>query len=197
MHTAASLQERESSMSPLILEIINATIGKEGRYANHPSDPGGETMWGIIKTTAVRHGYTGPMKSLPRDTAVKIYYTEYAVQPGFAAVAEISAAIGAELFDSGVNVGVGRPPIWFQEWLNAFNQRGKLYPDIAEDGIIRPGGETIRAFQAYLAKRGAEAEKVMLAALNADQAMRYKTITRAKETNEDFTFGWIRTRVAA
>jgi lysozyme family protein len=184
-------------MSPLILAMVNDTIGKEGRYANHPSDPGGETMWGITKDTAVHNGYNGPMKSLPRDTAVKIYYTEYVVKPGFASVAEISAAIGAELFDSGVNVGVGRPPVWFQEWLNAFNQRGRLYPDIKEDGIIRPGGETIRAFQAFLAKRGGEAEKVMLAALNADQAAHYKRITRAKESNEDFTFGWIRTRVAA
>jgi hypothetical protein len=37
----------------------------------------------------------------------------------------------------------------------------------------------------------------MLAALNAVQAAHYKKITRAKESNEDFTFGWMRTRVAA
>ena len=184
-------------MNPLILSIINDTIGKEGRYSNHPSDLGGETIWGIIKATAVRNGYTGPMAQMPRETAVRIFYTEYAVQPGFAAVAEISPAVGAELFDTGVNVGVGFPPVWFQEWLNFFNRRGKLYPDIKVDGIIRPGGETLVAFRAYLAKRGPDAEKVMVAALNCDQGARYKAITKAREANEEFTFGWMRNRVAA
>ncbi|WP_404478331.1 glycoside hydrolase family 108 protein [Novosphingobium sp. BL-52-GroH] len=182
-------------MNPLILGMVNTTIGKEGAYSNHTSDPGGETIWGIIKTTAVANGWTGPMKAIPRDIAVRIYYTEYAVKPGFAAIAETPAVIGAELFDSGVNCGVGRPPIWFQEWLNAFNQHGRLYADIKEDGQIGPA--TLANFKAYLAKRGPEAEKVMLAALNADQAAHYKKIIRAKESNEDFTFGLMRTRVAA
>jgi lysozyme family protein len=182
-------------MTPVIAKIINETIGVEGGYANHPSDPGGETMWGITKRVAQANGYTGPMKALPRETAVRIYYTEYAVKPGFAAVAEISPAVGAELFDTGVNMGVARPALWFQEWLNAFNQRGKLYPDIKEDGQIGPG--TLAAFTAYRAKRGAEADKVMVAALNCDQGARYKTITVAKQSNEDFIFGWVRTRVAA
>ncbi|MCE7797845.1 hypothetical protein LWE61_14935 [Sphingobium sufflavum] len=184
-------------MNPVILAIINRTIGVEGGYSNHPSDPGGETMWGITKRVAVANGYVGPMRNLPRETAVRIYYTEYAVKPGFAAVAEISPAVGAELFDSGVNLGVARPALWLQEWLNAFNQRGKLYPDIKEDGDIRPQGETIRALTAYRKARGAEADKVMVAALNCSQGERYKTITRAREANEDFTYGWMRTRVAA
>ncbi|MED5545713.1 MAG: glycosyl hydrolase 108 family protein [Pseudomonadota bacterium] len=182
-------------MNPLILEMVNDTIGKEGRYSNHKSDPGGETMWGITKVVARENGYTGAMKSMPRETAVSIYYTEYAQKPGFAAVAEISRAIGAELFDSGVNVGVARPALWFQEWLNALNLRGRLYGDIKEDGKIGPA--TLGAFKSYLQKRGADAEKVMLAALNANQATHYKSITRAKESNEDFTFGWMRARVAA
>lgn len=180
---------------PLILAMVNDVIGREGAHVNHPSDPGGETIWGIIKATAVANGYTGPMREMPRDTAVRIYYTEYAVKPGFAAVAAISPAVGAELFDSGVNVGVGRPPIWFQEWLNAFNLRGKLYPDIKEDGKIGPG--TLAAFRAYREKRGPEADKVMVAALNGDQATHYKTITRRRDANEDFTYGWLRARVAA
>jgi len=184
-------------MNPVILKMVEHTIGVEGAYSNHPSDPGGETKWGITKATARANGYTGEMKNLPRETAVRIYYTEYAVKPGFAAVAELSTAIAAELFDSGVNVGVGRPPLWLQEWLNAFNGQGKLYPDIREDGIIRPGGETIAALRKYLEKRGQPAERVMLAALNADQAAHYKRITRAKASNEDFTFGWMRARVAA
>lgn len=182
-------------MNPLILSIIERTLGHEGGYAFHPSDPGGETMWGITKRTAVDNGYNGAMRNLPRDTAIRIYYTEFAVKPGFAAVVEISPAVGAELFDSGVNVGPARPPIWFQEWLNLFNMRGKLYPDIKVDGRIGPG--TLNAFKAYLRTRGAKAEAVLVAALNGDQSTHYKSISTAREANEDFTFGWIANRVLA
>ena len=154
-------------------------------------------MWGITKRVAVANGYSGLMRNLPRATAADIYYREYAVKPGFAAVAAVNAAVGFELFDTGVNIGVARPALWFQEWLNCFNGRGKHYADIKEDGIIRPDGETIRAFKAFLAKRGAAGVKVMLAALNGDQAVRYKTITQANEKNEDFAFGWLLNRVAA
>ena len=182
-------------MNPTILAIIEKTLGHEGAYSNRPSDPGGETMWGITKRVAVANGYTGPMKSLPRETAIRIYYKVYAETPGFVAVAEISLAVGAELFDTGVNVGPARPALWFQEWLNLFNQRGKLYPDIKEDGKI--GAGTLAAFRAYRAKRGADADKVMVAALNGDQSTHYKSISRSREANEDFAYGWVRARVAA
>ncbi|CAM8655286.1 glycoside hydrolase family 108 protein [Sphingobium cupriresistens] len=178
-----------------IQDLIEEVIGREGGYSNHPSDPGGETMWGITKRVAVANGYSGPMRNLPRSTAADIYYREYAVKPGFAAVAAINAAVGFELFDSGVNVGVARPPLWFQEWLNAFNMRGKHYADIKEDGSIGP--VTLTAFKAFLQRRGVAGAKVMVAALNSDQAAHYKRITRANEKNEDFTYGWIANRVAA
>src|SRR3546814_10467972 len=58
-------------------------------------------------------------------------------------------------------------PIWFQQCLNALNDGGKHYPDIAEDGDIGPG--TLAAFRAYREARGTEADAVMLKALNALQ----------------------------
>jgi lysozyme family protein len=177
-----------------IESMIEATIGKEGGYSNHPSDRGGETMWGITERVARKHGYAGAMRSLPRDKAVAIYRQEYAIDPGFAAVAAISPRIGEELFDTGVNMGPAIPAVWFQEWLNAFNGQGRLYPDIKEDGDIGPG--TLNAFRAYLKARGAEAERVMLDALNCSQGERYKVLARGRAANEDFVFGWIRTRVA-
>ncbi len=175
-------------------QTIENTIGKEGGYSNHPSDKGGPTRWGITERTARKHGYTGDMRLLPRDTAVKIYRQEYAIDPGFAAVAAISPAIGEELFDTGVNMGPGFPSLWFQEWLNAFNAQATLYPDIREDADI--GDATLAAFRAYLRTRGPEAEKVMLRALNCSQGDRYKDLARARAANEDFAFGWVRTRVA-
>ena len=47
-------------------------MGHEGGYSNNPRDPGGETMWGITARVARAWGYSGPMKSLPRDTAKQI-----------------------------------------------------------------------------------------------------------------------------
>lgn len=174
--------------------MIEATIGKEGGYSNHPNDTGGETMWGITIAVARRNGYTGPMRSLPRDKAVAIYRQEYAIRPGFAAVAEISPMIGEELFDTGVNMGPRWPSLWLQQALNGLNNGGKLYADIAEDGDIGPG--TLNALKAYRRARGAEADSVMMKALNCLQGARYIDLARTRAANEAFLYGWLRTRVS-
>lgn len=182
-------------MPDLIHALIDRIIEREGGFVNHPNDPGGATNFGITQRVARANGYAGSMEKLPRGTAIEIYYSEYAVKPGFAAVAAISPAVGFELFDTGVNMGVARPALWFQEWLNAFNQGGRLYADIKEDGDIGP--RTLAAFTAYRAKRGADADKTMIAGLNADQGTRYKELARMRGANEDFVYGWVRQRVAA
>lgn len=172
-----------------IESMIDATIGKEGGYVDHPADRGGKTIWGITEAVARRNGYVGDMRAMPRSTAVAIYRSEYAIKPGFAKVAEIYPRIGEELFDTGVNMGPARPSLWLQEWLNALNQGGKLYADIAEDGRIGPG--TLAALAAYKRARGAEGEIRLLAGLNADQGVRYKQIARANPSQEAFVYGWL------
>ena len=57
---------------------------------------------------ARKWGYTGSMRDLPRDLAVKIYFQDYVAAPGFVRIAAINTGIGAELVDSGVNCGPGR-----------------------------------------------------------------------------------------
>lgn len=173
--------------------MIEATIGKEGGYSNHPADTGGATMWGITERVARRHGYSGDMRSLPREKAVAIYRQEFAIDPGFAVVAEISPAVGEELFDTGVNMGPAVPSLWFQQILNGLNNGGKLYADIGEDGDIGPG--TIAAFKAYRKARGAEADAVMLKALDCMQGARYIDLARRRGANEAFLYGWLRTRI--
>ena len=76
----------------------------------------------------------------------------------------------------------------------AHNQ-ARLYPDIVEDGRI--GQNTLATFRRYLAARGTDASKVMVAALNCDQGERYKELARARASNETFVYGWLRQRVAA
>lgn len=175
-------------------QIIDATIGKEGGYSNHPADRGGETMWGITAAVARANGYHGPMRDLSRERAKQIYRAQYFERPGFAAVAEVSPAIAEELFDTGVNMGDAWPRLWLQQWLNALNRQGKDYADIAEDGRIGPA--TVGALGRLIAVRGRKAaESVMLKGLNGSQAARYLEIARARSANEAFVFGWLANRV--
>lgn len=174
--------------------MIETTIGKEGGYSNHPSDLGGPTRWGITERIARANGYSGDMRSLPRSTAVAIYKAEFAIKPGFAAVAAINEQVGEELFDTGVNMGASWPKLFLQVALNALNRQGKDYSDIIEDGDIGP--RTLNALKAFLKKRGAEGVNVLLAALNVQQGARYLVITAARQKNEDFVYGWLKNRIA-
>ncbi len=58
-------------------QAFKQLIGNEGGYSDNPADPGGETMWGITARVARAHGYTGPMRDLPLDTAKAIAKAEY------------------------------------------------------------------------------------------------------------------------
>lgn len=176
-----------------IQKIIDTTIGIEGGYANHPDDRGGETMWGITKATARKNGYFGEMRSMPRATAVDIYTREFFTGPQFDQVLLRSLPIAEELFDTGVNTGPATASRFLQQSLNAFNNQAKLYGDLVVDGAI--GGGTLAALDAYMAKRGATAVVVMLRALNALQGAYYLDISRTREPNESFTYGWFQNRV--
>lgn len=175
--------------------MIEATIGKEGGYSNHPADRGGPTRWGVTEAVARKHGYQGDMRNLPRQTAYRIYEREYAIAPGFAAVAEISPAVGEELFDTGVNMGPSVPAIWFQRGLNVLNRNGADYADVVADGQIGP--KTLEAFRAFRRVRGPkDADLVMRRILEGFQAVRYVELCERRTPNEAFGFGWLRTRVS-
>jgi lysozyme family protein len=176
-------------------EIIEGVIQREGEYVDHPNDKGGETRWGITIAVAREFGYRGPMKELPRPTAAQIYRSRYVDLPRFNQILAIDPVIAAEVVDSGINAGPSRAARWFQQSLNALNQQGRHYGDIAEDGAIGPA--SIAAFQAYRKKRGAKGQEVLLKCLNGLQFMHYFNLTRAKSTQEDFFFGWVDHRVGA
>lgn len=173
--------------------MINRTIGKEGRYSNHPSDRGGETIWGLTERVARANGYTGPIICMPRETAFDIFKKEYFIKPGFAGVALYNEAIAEELFDTGVNMGQTQACKMLQHALNGLNRRQKDYPNVVIDGDIGPA--TLKALQKYLAFRGGRGIIVMLKALNVLQGARYFDITPEDDQNEDFLFGWLDNRI--
>ena len=174
-------------------DIFKGIIETEGGYVNHPDDKGGPTCWGITETSARAHGYNGDMRSLMKAQAMDIYLADYWAGPRFDEVAGISEALAVELCDTGVNVGPALSTVIFQRWLTAFNDQGKLYPDLLPDGAIGP--RTINALKAFLAKRGSEGEMVLLRALNCSQGQHYLDITEKREQNESFLYGWMLQRV--
>lgn len=174
--------------------IINQIIEVEGGYVNDPKDSGGETCWGITVAVARSSGYTGAMKDLTKQQAYDIYYKQYVVAPGFDKVITLSEKIGEELVDTGVNMGVAVAGKFLQQALNALNDQATQYHDLVVDGGV--GKASISALQAFLAKRGADGESVMLRALNALQGARYISIAEASPKNERFVYGWLKNRVS-
>lgn len=176
-----------------VKSAIHKLIGVEGEYANHPSDTGGPTRWGVTERVARINGYPGDMKMYPIELAYQVYLNRYWYDPGIHNIYVISPSIAFELFDSGVNFGPGRPLLWLQHWLNGLNRNGSDYPDLVTDGRVGKG--TINVLKSFLQKRGPEGEKVLVVALNCSQAARYLELAEGRPANEDFLYGWVNNRV--
>jgi lysozyme family protein len=105
-------------------EAFDQLLGHEGGYANHPSDPGGETMWGVTRKVAIKEGYTGDMHSLPREKAKDIYRRKY----WDAVMADrLPESVRYTVFDAAVNSGPAQAISWLQRAL-----------DVGEDGVMGP-----------------------------------------------------------
>ena len=174
-------------------EVINEIIRVEGGYVDDPDDSGGETNFGITIGVARKYGYYGPMKDLSRDLAFQIYADKYWNPLNLDAIEELSPSIAKELADTGVNMGIGRAADFLQQSLNALNNGGSLYPDIAEDMDIGPA--TMGALKAYLKKRGTDGELVLHRMLNCLQGAFYVSLSRRRQKDEKFVYGWFKHRV--
>lgn len=173
--------------------VIDGIVEREQGYVDHPSDRGGPTNWGITAAVARANGYDGPMQDLPLSLAREIYRKRYIVRPAFDKVWLIDRAVGDELIDTGVNMGPSRAAAMLQRWLNGFNLRGSRYADLFVDGQI--GEVTLQALRAFMRWRGPEGSRVLVAALNCTQGVRYLEIAENNDSQEDFLYGWIRSRV--
>ena len=178
-----------------IQSMIDHLIGVEGRYAFNVNDTGGETMWGVTARVARANGYTGAMISMTKETAAEIYMREYFIAPGLDKVFLISPSIAEELFDTGVNLGVGVASKFLQRCLNVLNKShgAALYPELVPDGGL--GDKSISALINFLRSRGSQGEVVLLRMLNALQGNRYIEITENRVQNEEFIYGWFLNRV--
>lgn len=88
--------------------IIARVLKHEGGYVNHPSDPGGQTHYGITKRTARLHGYYGDMQDLPQSKAKSIYHDIF-IGAGINQLVDTHGfALGFQFADAVVNHGPRR-----------------------------------------------------------------------------------------
>ena len=113
-------------------QAFDRLIGHEGGYANSPSDPGGETMWGVTKNVARANGYEGSMMNLPRDTAKAIYRKQYwnAIQAD-----KLPEALRFHVFDAAVNSGNKQAVKWLQR---AADTGFPCFPFFERDPLLDP-----------------------------------------------------------
>lgn len=106
--------------SASFLNAVNNTLLYEGGYANNPSDPGGETNFGISKASYP----TLNIQTLTRDQAIAIYHSDFwnVIQGE-----SIPPKLALNVFDCAVNMGSKTSTIMLQSALG-----------VAADGIIGP-----------------------------------------------------------
>ncbi len=180
-------------MAKSIEQLIDEVIAREGGYVDHPADRGGPTNWGVTQAVAKQNGYQGLMQNLPRTTAVGIYLNLYWLRPRFDAVAALMPRLAEELFDTGINMGTGTASLFLQRALNALNRNGADFADLVTDRQI--GSTTLSALKVFQAKRGKEAEDVLVKAVDALQGAHYVRIAEANPSQEAFVYGWLHNRI--
>ena len=144
-------------------------IGNEGGYVNNPKDPGGETNWGITKAVAITNGYTGDMRTMPKETAKGIYKKMYWYK---LQCDQLPFVVAFQLFDAGVNHGNPQAVKFLQRALS-----------VTDDGVI--GAKTIAAV-------GKLDDLQIVLLFNAERMNFYTDL----KTFSTFGKGWIR-RVAS
>lgn len=105
-------------------QALKRLLKNEGGYSNHPTDPGGETMYGVTFRVARAYGYLGAMKDLPWKTAVDIYAKNY-----WAPIKadQLPEALRFHVFDAAVNSGASQAIKWLQRAAG-----------VTQDGVIGP-----------------------------------------------------------
>jgi len=152
-------------------------IGIEGGYVNDPTDRGGETKYGISK----RSYPNLDIRNLSLQDAKEIYYRDFWQVNGLDNILKYEVA--AELFDTGVNMGVGIASRFLQEALNLMNRNGQNFADLKVDGQIGPA--TISAYRKV-------DDRILLKVLNGLQFSRYVWICKERPDQEKYFNGWMK-----
>ncbi len=170
-------------------EAFERTVGVEGGYSDHPADRGGPTKYGVTERVARAFGYQGDMRDLPLPFAQMIFREQYWQPLNLARVAELSRPIALEVFDTGVNMGVGAAARFLQRalWCS-----GGV--DVKVDGHLGP--VSLAALRVFLSARQGGGERVLLRILNGLQLAGYVEIVERDPSQRVFFYGWVQQRVS-
>ena len=151
---------------------LKKTLRFEGGYSNDPSDPGGETKFGVSK----RSYPNLDIASLTIADAAAIYRKDYWTYDSVQ-----SQAVAEKVFDMAVNMGPNEAHSLLQRSLNYFGKK------LTEDGKFGPS--TLAAVNTV------DSEK-LLAELRARWAFRVAKLIQKRPVMTKFALGWCRRAMA-
>ena len=183
---------------------IRRTLEKEGKYSDHPKDPGGETVWGIARKKNPAWEYwpqwdrlkarLGTAKAADEAEVLKAVGLWYETEPTGPWV-QIRGAyitsqwIADELFDTATNTGAGVAAGFLQRTLNALNRSdlgaGQLWEQLEVKGGIGP--KTLAALRTALTRGFGP---TIWQYLNALQGAFYISLAEKDPRFEAFVRGW-------
>jgi len=175
-------------------------LGHEGGYSNDPDDVGGETYkgiarnyhsdwpgWAIIDNAKGSNNFPKNLQTTTGlEPLVKEFYKEKFWDKFWGDKIK-NQKISNELFDTSVNMGIGRTVKFLQKSLNLLNRNGINYPDIVEDGAF--GENTLKSLESCL---GLGDYKVLYNILNVMQGGQYIESMTKNSTQEKYARGWFK-----
>ncbi len=181
-------------------QAYEITMGHEGGYVNDRDDAGGETYKGVARK--MNKGWEGWKRldelkqegdafpeNLDEDTIfqedIRRFYKQRYWDP-FWGDDIPNQSIASEMFDTGVNMGVGRAVKFLQKSLNLLNRNGALYRELVVDGAF--GGNTLKALEAYLDK---DHPKFLFKLMNILQGQHYINYMTKSPKQEKYARGWL------
>lgn len=166
----------------------------EGRYVNHPSDPGGATNWGIslrfLKTTGDldKDGWLDgdidrdgdvdidDIKKMSEDDAAHLYDLYFWSRYNYAEIED--QLVATKVFDLSINMG----SVGSHKCVQRATRAALTNMVLAEDGVL--GKQSLKTINLANPTK-------LLSALKSEAAGYYRSI-RLKDGNEkDFIKGWL------
>jgi len=181
------------------IDAYNLTMSHEGGYSCDVDDVGGETYKGISRV--YNKGWFGWRildglkreidfpKCLEADEGLQIHVKGLYKQKYFDPYRgdDMPKMLALEMFDTSVNMGVGRAVKFLQIALNVLNRNEKLYPDQVEDGDYGP--TTHRCLTSYLQS---DTDVVLCKIINVLQGSHYIDYMKKSPKQEKYARGWLK-----
>ena len=164
------------------------TVGLEGGFDDDSEDSGNWTggKIGVGELKGTKYGISAAaypsedIKNLTLDRAKELYKRDYWDPLKLNEI--YSSNIQEEIFDTGVNMGIGSSALILQKSINYL----EIGNPVDEDSSI--GSQTLT----YANKWCSKDPYVFFKVLNGFQFMRYVEITKANTVKEKFAYGWMK-----